>query len=421
MFDIDKWIEIFSTIARNKLRTLLTALGVFWGILMLVLLLGSGNGLKNGVENTFSGFAVNSIYVWPQKTTLPYKGMKPGRFYTFRNGDYDALKAQVPEVNIVAPRIQLGGWRDGNNVTRNNKYGNFQVMGDYPEYRYIEVLKIENGRYLNNLDMQDKRKVCVIGEQVRQELFTATENPVGEYIKIKGVYFLVVGVFKSLKGKGEEADQDKRTIYIPYTTFQQAFNWGDRMGWFALTAAPGISAKEAEKQVKLALAARHRIAPEDERAIGAFNAEQEAEKFLGLFTGIRVFVWVVGLVTLLAGAIGVSNIMLIVVSERTKEIGIRKALGATPASIIFLIVQESVFLTFIAGYAGLVIGVGGLEAIVYLLAQFNVDSPFFLNPSIDFWTAMQATFILILAGAFAGLMPAIKAIQINPITALRAE
>lgn len=421
MFDIDKWIEIFSAIARNKLRTFLTALGIFWGILMLTLLLGSGNGLRNGVEHTFSGFAVNSIYMWPQKTTLPYKGMKPGRFYSFRNGDIEALKTQVPEVEIVAPRIQLGGWKDANNVTRKNKYGNFQVMGDYPEYRYIEALKIENGRYLNNLDLQDKRKVCIIGEQVRQELFAENENPVGEYIKIKGVYFLVAGVFKSLKGKGEEADQDRRTIYIPYTTFQRAFNWGDRMGWFALTAAPGISAKEAEQKAKLALAARHSIAPDDERAIGSFNAEQEAEKFLGLFSGIRIFVWVVGLVTLLAGAIGVSNIMLIVVSERTKEIGIRKALGATPASIIFLILQEAVFLTFIAGYIGLVIGVGGLEAIVWALKEFNVDSPFFLSPAIDFWTAMQAMLILVFAGTFAGLMPAIKAVQVNPITALRTE
>lgn len=421
MFDIDKWTEIIATIMQNKLRTFLTILGVFWGILMLVLLLGSSTGLKNGVDNTFNGFAVNSIYIWPQETTLPYKGLKPGRYYTFRNDDIDVIKAHVPEVGILAPRIQLGGWRDANNVVRNNKYGNFQVMGDYPEYRYIEVMKIENGRYINNLDMQDKRKVCVIGEQVRQELFAENENPVGDYIKIKGVHFLVVGVFQSLKGWGEEADRDERTVYIPFSTFQQAFSYGDKLSWFALTAIPGIQAEQVEKLVKVALSAHHTISPDDEQAIGSFNAQEEAQKFLGLFIAIRIFVWVAGLVTLLAGVIGVSNIMLIVVNERTKEIGIRKALGATPASIIFMIMQEAVFLTFFAGYTGLAIGVAALEAINYAFVAFNLNTQFFINPHIDFSTAMLATSILIVAGALAGLIPAMKAIRIDPIRALRSE
>lgn len=421
MFDTDKWMEIFSTIARNKLRTFFTALGVFWGILMLVLLLGSGNGLRNGVENTFSGFAVNSIYMWPQKTTMPHRGLRPGRFYMFRNGDYDALKAQVPEAEIVAPRIQLGGWRDGNNVSRNNKYGNFQVMGDYPEYRYIEAMDIPEGRFLNHLDLEEKRKVCVIGQQVRNELFSASENPVGDYIKIRGAYFLVAGVFKSKKAAGDEADRAMRTIYIPYSTFQQAFNYGDKLGWFALTSAAGISPAFVEKKAKQVLAARHNIAPDDTRAIGSFNAEDEAKKYFGIFSAIRIFIWLIGIGTLLAGTIGISNIMLIVVSERTKEIGIRKALGATPLSIVMMILHEALFLTFIAGYSGLCIGVAALEAISYLLAKFQGASPFFLSPGIDFQTGLQATFILIVAGTLAGLMPALKAIQVNPIAALRTE
>ncbi len=421
MFDIDKWIEIFSTIWQNKLRTLLTALGVFWGIMMLVLLLGSGNGLRNGVENNFSGYAVNSIYVWPQATTKPHKGLRAGRFYSFENADVEALKEHAPEVDIVAPRIQLGGWRDANNVSRNNKYGNFQVMGDYPDFRYIQVLRLTAGRFINDLDSREKRKVCVIGEQVRMELFEPDEDPVGEYIKIKGVYFRVVGLSKSAKVRGDDADRDKRTIFIPFTTFQQAFNYGDKFGWFSLTAAQGVTAKEAEKKVKQILAARHNIDPTDARAIGSFNAEDEAKKFMGLFSGIKAFVWFVGFGTLLAGAIGVSNIMLIVVSERTKEIGIRKAMGATPLSIIGMIMQESVFLTFLAGYFGLVIGVAILEFVNFGMIRSGVESGFFLSPGIEFNTAMMATGILIVTGALAGLMPAFKAVQVNPIVALRKE
>ncbi|HXH18097.1 MAG TPA: ABC transporter permease, partial [Chitinophagales bacterium] len=395
MFDFDKWEEIFATIARNKLRTALTALGVFWGIMMLVLLLGSGNGLKNGVENNFKGYAVNSIYIWPQKTTKPHRGLKPGRFYMFRNGDYEALKAQVPEVGIIAPRIQLGGWRDANNISRKNKKGNFQVMGDYPEYRQIEALEILKGRYLNNNDLAEKRKVCILGEQVVKELFLPDENPMGDYIKIKGVFFQVVGVYKTLKTQGEEADRDRRTIFIPFTTFQQAFNMGDKLGWFALTSAPGISAEKTEKKVKQLLSTRHNISQDDTRAIGSFNAEREAKRFMGLFTGIRIFIWLVGLGTLLAGAIGVSNIMLIVVTERTKEIGIRKAMGATPLSIIAMLLQESVFLTFMAGWLGLTAGVALLESVSFMMTKTGNDTGFFLSPGIDFGVAIQATVILI--------------------------
>ena len=421
MFDLDKWTEIFSTISKNKLRTALTALGVFWGIMMLVLLLGSGNGLKNGVEHNFRGYAVNSIYLWPQKTTKPHRGLKPGRFYMFRNGDYEAIKEQVPEIDVVAPRIQLGGWRDANNISRKEKKGNFQVMGDYPQYREIEVLEIINGRYLNENDISEKRKVCVIGEQVLLEMFNPDENPIGEYVKIKGVFFQVVGIFKSLKTKGNEADRDRRTIFIPFTTFQQAFNYSDKLGWFALTSAPGISAATAEKKVKQLIATRHNIAQDDTRAIGSFNAEEEARKYMGLFTGIRVFIWWVGLGTLLAGGIGVSNIMLIVVTERTKEIGIRKALGAAPASIVAMIIQESIFLTFIAGWLGLAAGVGLLESMNYWINNSEGEAGFFLGPGIEFNTAVTATFILIITGTLAGLMPALKAVNINTIVALRSE
>ncbi len=421
MFDLDKWQEILDTVARNKLRTFLTALGVFWGIMMLVLLLGSGKGLQNGVIYNFSGFAVNSIYVWPQKTTLPYKGLRPGRNYWFDNADIDAVRNNVPEVDALAPRIQLGGWRDGNNITRKNKSGNFQVLGDYPDFIKIQPMKIVAGRYLNDLDLKEKRKVCVIGDQVRKELFEEGEEVIGAYIKVQGVYFKVIGLFNTMKNRGQDADRDLRSIYIPFTTFQYAFNYINRMGWFSMTAKPGVPAPEVEEKVRNILMARHDIFPDDKQAIGSFNAEKEAKKYMGLFYGISAFIWIVGLGTLLAGVIGISNIMLIVVKDRTKEIGIRKALGASPASIIAMVIQESVFLTTFAGYSGLVVGVGVLEGINYMMQKTGTPTGFFKNPEIDFGTALLATGLLVVAGALAGLMPAIKAVRINPITALRSE
>ncbi len=419
IIDIDKWQEIFGTIWRNKLRTVLTALGVFWGIAMLVILLGSGNGLENGVKSMFGGFAINSMYVWPQKTTMPYQGLQPGRFYSFRNADVSAVK-QLNELDVVSPRMQLGGFQNGNNISRKNKSGNYQVMGDYPDFLKIQALNITNGRFLNPLDIKDSRKVCVIGQQVYKELFEPGEDPVGDYIKIQGVYFGIVGMFTSMK-KGDEADRDGQTIFIPFTTFQQAFNRGDRFDWFAITTADGVDAEMAEKKVKTVLASQHKINPEDTRAIGAFNAQKETDKFNGLFAGIGAFIWIVGLGTLIAGAVGVSNIMLIVVSERTKEIGLRKALGAKPIAIISMIVQESVLLTTLAGYFGLVFGVGILEGVNYLMVEYDMESAFFSNPEVDFSVAVWATVVLIVAGAFAGFMPAVRAASINPIEALRTE
>lgn len=410
MFEIEKWV-----------RTVLTAIGVMWGICILILLLGFGNGLRNGVETNFRGFAVNSIYVWPQKTTLPYKGLKPGRFYVFRNGDIGALKNNVPEIDALAPRIQLGGWRESNNVTRGDKAGNFRVMGDYPEFQQVEVMEIVNGRFLNQLDLQNTRKVCVIGEQVLSELFGAGVNPVGEYIKIQEVYFKVVGLFKSTKNMGHQADRDARTIYIPYSTFQKAFNYGDRMSWFSLTTDKGADPNVVEEKVRQVLMARHNISPVDERAIGSYNAEEQAQKWTGLFVAIRIFVWFVGVGTLVAGVIGVTVIMLVVVNERTKEIGLRKAVGATPMSIILMILKEATLLTALAGCLGVVIGVGILEGVSYLMAQFGGNTGFFQNPEVDFFTVLMATGVLVLAGALAGVIPAIKAANVNPIIALRKE
>lgn len=410
---------------RNPLRTLLTSQGVFWGIFMLIVLLGSGKGLENGVLSNFSGFNVNGMYVWGQRTTMPYKGFKPGRNYVLRNADTKALREQVPELEYICPRCQLGGYNSDNNVGRGTRTGSYSVYGDHPEFQYIQLLDIRRGRFVNELDIQETRKVCVIGEMVAKELFDPGEDPIGDYIKIQGVYFKVVGIFSTNK-KGNEALKDLTSIYIPFTTFQRAFNWGDKLGWYALSVKSGYDSHEVEEKVKQVLMAQHSVNPKDTRAVGSFNAAQEAEKFDRMFGGISFLVGLVGIGTLFAGGVGVMNIMLITVNERTKEIGIRKAMGATPGSIIGMILQEAVFITFIAGYIGLACGVFALEGVDSLVGEptgggGRGDFVFFLHPEVSFKVAMFSVGVLIVTGVMAGLYPALKAVWIDPIKALRTE
>lgn len=421
MFDYDKWQEIFNTIKKNKLRTGLTMFGVFWGIFMLMILLGSGNGLKNGVTKNFGAWATNSGFIWSERTTMPYKGMQPGRYIRFDNSDKIAIEQNVEGLEYLSPRNNLGGWRGGNNVIRGNKAGAFSIYGDYPAYQKIQIVDLYHGRHINNFDLEGKRKVCVIGENVRKVLYETDEDPIGDYIKIKGIYFQVVGVFKSMR-EGEQAENDTQTIYVPFTTFQQAFNNGDRIGWFAFTVIPGADVEEVETSIKDILKKRHRVNPEDDNALRSSNIAQEFAEVNGLFAGISLFNWVVGIGTLLAGVIGVSNIMLIIVKERTKEIGIRKSLGATPGSIISLIIQESVFLTALAGYLGLLVGTLILEGVSYAMEQSGGnEGSMFGPPEIDLKIALIALTTLIVTGAIAGLIPARKAASIRPIEALRSE
>lgn len=416
LLDRDTWQEIWATVRKNRLRTALTALGVFWGMFMLLLMLGFGNGLERGVTGNMRGFATNAVYVWGQRTTMPYKGLPPGREVEFTNQDIEAL-ARIPGVEHLAPRVQLGGWRDGNNVTRGVKTGNFGVMGDFPEVEVIAPMRFERGRFLNHLDLVERRKVAVIGSGVTDLLFRPGEDPIGQHLKIQGVYFEIVGTFRPRKS-GMDADRAANTIHIPFTTFQQAFNFNNKVGWFAITARPEVSAARIEEEVRAVLATRHDIDPTDRHAMGSFNAEKEFRKVTTLFGGIRMFIWFVGLATLLAGAIGVSNIMLIAVKERTKEIGVRKALGATPRSIIGLVLQESIVLTSLAGYLGLIAGVGLLEGMNSLVGE---DNAIFANPQVDFRVALLGTAVLVVAGAFAGIIPARHAARIHPVEALRAE
>ncbi|MEP7169957.1 MAG: ABC transporter permease [Bacteroidota bacterium] len=416
MFDFDKWQEIFATMKKNPLRTVLTAFGVFWGILMLIIMLGSGKGLQNGTMSDFQGVATNSFFVWAQKTTKPFMGMQPGRRFNYTNDDYEALK-NVPELAVVCPRNQLGDYGNVNNVTRGQKSGAFTVMGDYPQINSIQPMNLTLGRFLNDMDIKERRKVVVIGKGVRDLLFDKNENPQGKYICINGIYFMVTGMFIP-NGSGEQTEEQTKTIHLPFTTFQHAFNQGDRVGFFAISSRPDVPASDAEEKAIAILKARHKIAPEDQLAIGHWNMEKEFKKVNGLFIGISWLVWIVGTGTLLAGVIGVSNIMLIVVKERTNEIGIRRALGAPPSAIVSQIILESVFLTSFAGYFGLVAGVGLLGLVSSALGD---SAGMFRNPEVDFNIAMKALAILVVAGALAGFMPAKRAISISTVDALRGE
>lgn len=417
VFDADNWQEIFATIKKNKLRTFLTALGVFWGIFMLVIMLGSGNGLRTGVLKDFSGSATNSFFMWTQKTSKPYKGMKPGRSFNFNNEDTRALQ-QIPELKIVSPQNQLGGYEGSNNVVRGLKTGPFAVMGEYPNISRIQSIKVSNGRFLNDNDIKEKRKICVIGKRVHEMLFEKGEDPLGKYIRINGVYFKVVGVTNPT-GSGGQAEEQAQQIHIPFTTFQNAFNYGNIVGWYSVSAQNNIKAVEAEKIAKSVLKERHKIAPEDLLAIGSWNMQEQFDKLNGLFIGIEFLVWFVGIGTLIAGVIGVSNIMLITVKERTKEIGVKRALGATPLNIIAQIMTEAIFLTSFAGYFGLIAGIGLLEFVSSSLPKD--DTSMFQDPTVNLNVALTALTVLIIAGAFAGLIPASKAVKTHPVEALRTE
>ncbi len=420
LFDRDKWTEIFHALSKNKLRTFFTAFGVFWGIFMLVIMLGSGKGLKNGVNQGMGDMANNALFVWTQSTTMPYKGFPRGRRFNFRNSDTRALRENLPELEYIAPRLQIFGGRGNNNVVRGERTAAYSIQGDYPDMNKIDPVNIHDGRFINQLDIENKRKIVVIGTRVKAEMFEIGEDPIGEYLRIRGVYFRVVGVFSSRKND-QQAERENQQIFMPFTTLQQTYNMGDIVGWYSMAAYKDVSAAVALEKVKKLLRERHSIAPTDERALGSFNVETEFRKMENLFAGINGLIWIVGIGTLLAGVIGVSNIMLIVVKERTKEIGIQRAIGATPFAIKSQIVLESVFLTTLAGYIGLVLGVGILELINYMMVKFGASTDMFARPEVDFDKAITALIILIIAGAFAGLIPARRATQLKPIDALRDE
>jgi putative ABC transport system permease protein len=416
-FDRDNWQEIWAVLRSNKLRTALTAFGVAWGIFMLVIMIGFGSAMQSGTKRNMKGMATNLLFVWGQTTTESYNGMKPGRAIKFRTADIERLK-RLPAVEWLAPRLQLGGWQNNFTVSYNTKVGSYAVFGDYPDFRHIVAFDYEAGRFIDEGDIAENRKVAVIGYKVREELFPPEVNPIGEHIKISGVYFQVVGITHTLRS-GQQGDRDAHTIYVPFTTLKTAFKQGDEVGFFAMTAKVGTDGPALEDQVRGELSRVHDVAPTDHLAIGSFNMFVMFGKFQEVFFWLWAISWIVGGMTLLAGVVGVSNIMLIAVKERTKEFGVRKALGATPRSVVTMVLMENIVLTSIAGLIGIALGCGMLYLADFLLASIT-DSPFG-PPEVGLGTILQALAVLVGSATIAGLIPALHAASIKPIEALRTE
>jgi putative ABC transport system permease protein len=418
MFDVELYKEIWQAITKNKLRSILTAFGVFWGLFMLIALSGAGKGLENGITKQFEGFATNAAFMWSESTSIPHKGFKKGRYWNMDNEDMQAILANVPEVEYLVPRLQGFNQNTTNNTMYKDRYGTFTLNGDYPNLAKVEPFEIVKGRFLNDIDIREKRKVCVIGPRVEEVLFKNGQDPLGEYIRVSGVYFQVIGVFEVNNNISFGYDK-RQAIHIPFTTLQTTFNYGDVVHFFSFTAHKEFPVSVAEDKIIEILKKRNDIAPEDMQAVGHVNIERQFQIMSYLFLGIKILTLIVGLGTLLAGVIGISNIMLVIVKERTQEIGIKRALGATPYNIIRQIILESVLLTTAAGYIGLILGILLNEGLGVIMAQ-NPDN-IFLNPQIDLQSGINALLILVVAGALAGLLPANRAVRVKPIDAIREE
>ncbi len=419
MFNRDRWSEILEVLTSNWLRTLLTAFGVFWGIFILILLLSAGKGLENGIRQDFGDIATNTMFMWTRRVSKSYQGMSKGRRFNYRLSDVEDIRQNVPDLRFISPRNQLGGFNGANNVVRGLKTGAYNVYGDYPEIINQDPLDITSGRFINYSDINDKRKVAIIGQGVQSGLYEKGESPLGTYIKIQGVNFMVIGTYKK-KSTGGNGEEDQKQIYIPFTSFAQAFNKGDRVGWMVITANDGTPITEIKSKIFDIVKKNHKIHPDDQRAIGYFDLYEQYRKVESLFMALKVIAYFVGILVLLSGVIGVSNIMLIVVKERTKEIGIRRALGASPGNIRSQILTESVFLIIISGMAGIVFGAILIYVLNYVL---DIMGPIdmFANPSVDLRVITIALIILLVSGLLAGLIPAQNAIKLKPVDALRSE
>ncbi|WNO09784.1 ABC transporter permease [Teredinibacter sp. KSP-S5-2] len=416
VFDLDLWQEIVDTLKRHKLRTALTAFGVFWGIFMLVTLMGAGKGLKNGAVSNW-GNQLNTITFWKGRaTTIPYMGLDTGRDIMLKHSDVEFLVKKIPEIKYVAPYIGA----DNIYVSYKGRADSYSISGYPPIISKIQGFELLQGRFLNALDEKEKRKVGIIGRKVRDTLFPNGEDPIGKAITYRGMQLTVVGVFQP-SAKNEWQQRDSSKIFAPYATLKQALNIADRI--YSLTVVPveGVHASVLEKKIKKALLEKNRVHPDDWNTIGSYNSQKDLDQVNALFGGIQAFSWVVAIGTIIAGAVGVGNIMLIAVKERTKEIGLRKAIGATPMSIVSMIVQESLLITFISGYFGLFLGVILVETIANVMMAQGSNSTTFANPEIDFVTALTALGVLLLAGMFAAWLPAQKAAKIDPAIALQDQ
>ena len=417
MFDLDRWTEIWVTITRNKTRSLLTCFGVFWGILMLVILLGSGRGMQNGIMRSVNGFATNSAFFFADRTSESYKGFNKGRQWNMRNRDVESIRREVKELSAISPII----W--GNSSDKNIVYGmmsgTFNVKGVHPDYFQIETQKLFHGRLLNEVDERERRKVCLIGTKVKEVLFKE-EDPCGSYIRVNGIYYQVVGVVQQRASGVNIGGRSEECVFLPFSTMQQTLNQGDIIHFLCVAAKPDVQMLPVINKIKSIIKEQNFISPTDPQAVSAINLAAQFETFNNAFLGIDILIWIVGVGTLLAGIIGVSNIMMVTVKERTKEIGVRRALGAKPWNIISQIMSESLLITAMAGLMGLTVGVFLLDVVDQLIGD-PVGETMLLHPAVSIQVALAATSILLLAGLLAGLIPAWRAMQIKAIDAIREE
>ncbi|WP_157207041.1 ABC transporter permease [Mariniflexile maritimum] len=410
LIDRDTWQEVFDSFSKNKLRSILTMVGVWWGILLLIGLLGSARGLENSFNRLFGDFATNSVFVWGQSTSKPFKGFQEGKQVNLTLSDAKKVEENVVGIEFVLPRSQ-----QSTSVTKNFLSGNFQMAGDYPLLDKLQKKKLISGRFINQNDIEGKKKIAIISEDTYKQLFEKDHDPIGEYIEINGINFKVVGMFET----GNMNMGPSTDIHIPFTTFQQIYNRGDRIGWMMITGKPEYDIKQIEEDAKLLLKNLNNIHPDDTQAFGSFNLGKEFKKVTGFLTGMQFLTWFVGIATLIAGVFAIGNILLITVKERTKEIGVRRALGATPFEIKRQIVVEAVFLTLVAGVFGIITGGWILIALDHFFGQG--PSAAIVNASVSIAVVFVALIILVVLGTLIGLIPAFKATSIKPIEALREE
>ena len=420
IFDKDTWQEIFGSIGQNKLRTVITIIGVLWGIFLYILLSGIAKGVDNGFEQRFERISSNSLFVWTQNTSIPYSGFKIDRKWNIKLNDVETLKTEIPEIKNIAPRIQKGNWgSQGASVTNGQRNGTYNIYGDYPILKVVSQKDIyDGGRFINHLDIKEERKVCVIGERTKKELFSDDINPIGKYININNIYFKVIGIHKFVdEGGGSFADDGD--IHVPFSTFKRLYNTGDIVGFLLIAGFDDVDILKVERQVKNLLKKIHNVHPDDERAIGAFNLGALFTRIKNFANGMSFISLVIGVATIIAGVIGIGNILLISVKERTKEIGIRRAIGASPNHIRKQIILESVFLTVVAGIIGIILGAFVLY--VVNIATQNLEDIPFTNATVPLNYIFAALLMMIGLGTLIGFVPAEKAISIRPIDALRDE
>ena len=420
IFDKDTWQEIFGSIGQNKLRTVITIIGVLWGIFLYILLSGIAKGVDNGFEQRFERISSNSLFVWTQNTSIPYLGFKIDRRWNIKLNDVETLKMEIPEIKNIAPRIQKGNWgSQGASVTNGQRNGTYNIYGDYPILKVVSQKDIyDGGRFINHLDIKEERKVCVIGERTKKELFSDDINPIGKYININNIYFKVIGIHKFVdEGGGSFADDGD--IHVPFSTFKRLYNTGDIVGFLLIAGFDDVDILKVERKVKNLLKKIHSVHPDDERAIGAFNLGALFTRIKNFANGMSFISLVIGVATIIAGVIGIGNILLISVKERTKEIGIRRAIGASPNHIRKQIILESVFLTVVAGIIGIILGAFFLY-VINIATQSLEDIPF-TNATVPLNYIFAALLMMIGLGTLIGFIPAEKAISIRPIDALRDE